>query len=64
LIRWVGRTNQLHRRITQFLSRGWELYGHPMLTYDAEQKRVICGQAIVKEVEGKEHSPDLELSEL
>ena len=35
-----------------------------MLTYDAEQKRVICGQATVKEVEGKEYSPDLELSEL
>jgi hypothetical protein len=32
------------------------------LTYDPEQRRVICGQAIVKEVEGKSYSPDLELS--
>jgi hypothetical protein len=44
------------------LSKGWELYGPPALTYDPEQRRVICGQAIVKEVEGKSYSPDLELS--
>jgi hypothetical protein len=49
-------------RVSQALSKGWELYGPPALTYDPEQRRVICGQAIVKEVEGKSYSPDLELS--
>ncbi len=39
-------------RVTEALNRGWLLYGPPTLTYDAEQKRVICGQAITKEVPG------------
>jgi len=43
------------------LSKGWALYGPPALTFDPEQRRVICGQAIVKEVEGS-YSRELELS--
>ena len=31
--------------------------------WDPEQKRVVCGQAIVKEVEGRRYSPDMKLSE-
>ncbi|MFN3585299.1 DUF1737 domain-containing protein [Phenylobacterium sp.] len=50
-------------RVTAALNQGWSLHGGPTLTYDAEAKRVICGQAIVKEVEG-DYSPDLKLSEL
>ena len=48
-------------RITEALNRGWQLYGSPTLTYDAEQKRVICGQAIIKEVRDAKYSPDLDL---
>jgi hypothetical protein len=50
-------------RVTAALNAGWALHGSPTLTYDPESKRVICGQAIVKEVEG-DYSPDLKLSEL
>lgn len=50
-------------RITANLNRGWALYGAPTLTYDPERKRVICGQALVKEVEG-DYSPDLDMSVL
>lgn len=49
-------------RISELLSRGWVLYGHPTLTYDEKSGRVICGQAIIKDVEVP-YSPDLELSE-
>lgn len=49
-------------RVSKALSDGWQLHGSPALTYDAELKRVICGQAVVKEVEG-EYSEDLKLSE-
>ncbi|MBF9232476.1 DUF1737 domain-containing protein [Microvirga alba] len=49
-------------RVTAALNAGWELHGGPTLTYDAETKRVICGQAIVKEVEGVDYTPDLDLS--
>jgi hypothetical protein len=50
-------------RVTEALSKGWELYGQPTLAYDREQRRVICGQAVVKEVDGKTYTPDMKLSE-
>jgi hypothetical protein len=51
-------------RVTEALNKGWSLYGSPSLSYDPDQKRVICGQAIVKEVDGKRYSPEMKLSEL
>jgi hypothetical protein len=50
-------------RVTEALSKGWTLYGAPTLAFDAERKRVICGQAVIKEVEGLDYSPDMKLSE-
>ncbi len=49
-------------RVTAELNKGWQLYGQPTLTYDPEKKRVICGQAIIKDAPG-EYSPDLKLAE-
>ena len=49
-------------RVSEALSRGWVLYGQPSLTYDAKQGQVICGQAIIKDIEGA-YAPDLKLSE-
>lgn len=49
-------------RITAALNKGWSLYGNPTLTYDAVQGRVICGQAITKDVAG-EYTPDIKLSD-
>jgi hypothetical protein len=48
-------------RITEVLNRGWQLYGSPTLTYNAETKQVVCGQAIIKEADGS-YSPELDLS--
>ena len=48
---------------TEALSKGWALYGSPTLTFDPEQKRVICGQAVTKDVEDLDYSPDMKLSE-
>ena len=50
-------------RVTEALNKGWSLYGSPSITYDPDQKRVICAQAIVKEVNSKQYSPDMKLSE-
>lgn len=50
-------------RVTAELNKGWQLYGQPTLTYDPERKRVICGQAIVKDAPG-DYAPDIKLSEL
>jgi hypothetical protein len=51
-------------RVTEALSKGWMLYGTPSLTYDAEKKRVICGQAIIKDIDDLEYKPELKLGEL
>ncbi|MBL8836287.1 MAG: DUF1737 domain-containing protein [Alphaproteobacteria bacterium] len=50
-------------RVTEALNKGWQLYGSPTLTFDPVKGRVICGQAIVKEVAGKTYSADMKLSE-
>ena len=44
------------------MNADWELYGTPTLTYSEDRRRVICGQALVKEVEGVEYTPDIDLS--
>ncbi|MBX9910263.1 MAG: DUF1737 domain-containing protein [Beijerinckiaceae bacterium] len=49
-------------RVSEALSRGWALYGQPALTFDAASGRVICGQAITKDVDGP-YAPDMKLSE-
>ena len=51
-------------KVTEALNKGWSLYGSPSLTFDPEQKRVICAQAVVKEVYGKKYSPDMKLGDL
>jgi len=49
-------------RVTEMLNKGWLLYGPPTLTYDAEQKRVICGQAITKDVPDRTYDPGMDLA--
>jgi hypothetical protein len=48
-------------RVSEALSRGWILYGHPTLTYDQKLGRVTCGQAIIKDVD-RTYEPGLDLS--
>jgi len=49
-------------RVTAALNRGWLLHGAPSLAYDARNERMNCGQAIVKEVEGRDYAPEMDLS--
>ena len=51
-------------RITDALNRSWELYGQPTLTYDQKRSEVICGQVIVKTVEGRSYDSSLDLSKV
>ncbi len=51
-------------RVTQALSKGWQLYGSPTLSFDSAKGRVICGQALTKDVDDAEYSPDMKLSEV
>jgi hypothetical protein len=50
-------------KVTAALNKGWLLQGPPTLTFDSAQGRVICGQAIMKDVQGVEYSPDMKLSD-
>lgn len=50
------------RRVCEALNKGWSLHGSPSLSFDLDSKRVICGQAVVKEVDG-DYSEDIKLSD-
>jgi hypothetical protein len=54
---------QFCHRITAALNKGWSLHGSPSLTFDAAQGRVICGQAVFKQVEGRDYDPAMNLGE-
>lgn len=50
-------------KVTAALNKGWLLQGPATLAFDAAQGRVVCGQAIMKDVQGVEYSPDMKLSD-
>lgn len=50
-------------RVTAALNNGWELSGSPSLTFNSQTGQVIAGQAVVKDVPGKDYHPDMKLSE-
>jgi hypothetical protein len=50
-------------KVTGALNKGWHLYGSPTYGFDAETKSMRCGQAVVKDIDGKEYAPDMKLSE-
>lgn len=50
-------------RVTAALNKGWSLHGSPSLTFDSVKGLTMCGQAVVKEVEGKDYDPDMKLGE-
>ncbi|MGO4564347.1 DUF1737 domain-containing protein [Rhizobium sp. 2YAF20] len=50
-------------KISASLNKGWTLYGSPTYAFNAATGEMQCGQAVVKEVEGKEYDPEMKLSE-
>jgi hypothetical protein len=51
------------KRVSAALNKGWLLHGDPTLTFDPVQGRVICGQAVTKEVMGVAWNDDVVLSD-
>jgi hypothetical protein len=49
-------------KVSAALSKGWLLQGPPLMTFDPVQGRVICGQAVMKEVKNMEYEPQMKLS--
>jgi hypothetical protein len=50
-------------RVTEALSRGWKLHGHPAMTFDPVRNSTIVAQAIIKDVEAG-YSPELDFTTL
>ncbi|TBW40092.1 DUF1737 domain-containing protein [Siculibacillus lacustris] len=51
------------KRVSAALNKGWALHGAPSLTFDAAKGRVICGQAVVKDVDGVDFTDDVVLGD-
>ena len=50
-------------KVTAALNKGWQLAGSPTYAYNALTGTMQCGQAVVKEVEGREYDPQMKLGE-
>lgn len=50
-------------KVTAALNRGWLLHGDPTYAFDAETRAMRCGQAVFKEIEGEDYSPDIRLGD-
>ncbi len=56
-------TSAFCHKVTEALSKGWELYGEPTYAFDASRGVMRCGQAVVKEVSAS-YTPDVKLGTL
>jgi hypothetical protein len=50
-------------KVSAALNKGWELEGSPTYAYNSDTKLMMAGQAVVKEVVGKDYDPGMKLSE-
>ncbi|TWB10165.1 hypothetical protein FBZ99_11235 [Rhizobium sp. ERR 1071] len=50
-------------KVSAALNKGWELYGSPTYGFNSASGRMECGQAVIKDVAGKDYDPDMKLSE-
>ena len=49
------------RRVTEALGEGWILYGPPSVAFDAKAGRVVCAQAITKDIAAADYDPARDL---
>ena len=50
-------------KVSAALDKGWHLYGSPTYAFDAASNSMRCGQAVVKDIEGKDYDPSIKLGE-
>lgn len=55
-------TSAFCHKVSEALSKGWNLHGSPTYAYDAGAGVMRCGQAVTKEIAGS-YSPDMKLGE-
>lgn len=47
-------------KVSLALAKGWLLHGAPVYAFDAAEGRLMCAQAVVKDIEG-DYDPDMKL---
>ncbi|WP_039018961.1 DUF1737 domain-containing protein [Halocynthiibacter namhaensis] len=47
-------------KVSEAISKGWDLYGNPTYAFDAGSGVMRCGQAVTKDVDADYH-PDMKL---
>lgn len=55
-------TSRFCHRVSEALSKGWQLQGSPTMAFDAARGVMRCGQAVTKEIETPYH-PDMKLGQ-
>nr|WP_111298095.1 DUF1737 domain-containing protein [Paracoccus saliphilus] len=55
-------TSQFCHRVSEALSKGWQLHGGPAMSFDAARGVMRCGQAVTKEIKADYH-PDMKLGQ-
>lgn len=55
-------TSDFCHKVSEALSKGWELYGDPQYTFDHANGVLRCGQAVTKTVADDYH-PDMKLGQ-
>lgn len=56
-------TSAFCHKVSEALSRGWELYGDPTYAFDGSRGVMRCGQAVTKDAD-VDYAPDLKLGRL
>lgn len=55
-------TSAFCHKVSEALSKGWELYGGPTYAYDHANGVMRCGQAVTKQVDAT-YSADMKLGQ-
>ena len=55
-------TSAFCHKVSDALSKGWELYGGPSYAFDSASNVMRCAQAVTKKVEA-DYSPDMKLGQ-
>ncbi len=55
-------TSAFCHKVSDALSKGWELYGSPTYGFDAARGAMRCGQAVTKEIHTA-YTPDMKLGD-
>ncbi|BDW84353.1 DUF1737 domain-containing protein [Roseicyclus marinus] len=55
-------TSAFCHKVSEALSKGWELYGSPAMSFDAALGVMRCAQAVTKEIEAP-YSPEMKLGQ-